>query len=277
MRKLLSICLVGLLLLTGCKKAEIPENPYRLKTQILESYRQEGVQIVRSEYSYDENGWLTEIQTYFDDTLHLTRQYTRDDFGNAIRTQTDYADGTQIILEETLTLDDQNRVIYDESYFDGALSSTTEYEYNDAGLMTKLNINRIGIFEGQDVKSCVDMTYDRKGNLIREETRWEHPSISSEYTQYTYQKNRLVKTENYVDEVLRYATQYTYDDTGLIQTSLSKQSDGTPERKYITTFDEYGNELEKVAYAYASELARFGMTDEDPDSKTVNIYELKAP
>ena len=148
-----------------------------------------------------------------------------------------------------------------------------------------LTVGSFFVFQGCCVKLCgeeaVKITFVfisyRKGNLIREETRWEHDSISNEYTQYTYRKDRLVKTENYVDDVLRYDTQYTYDDTGLIQTSLSKQSDGTPERKYITSFDEYGNELEKVAYAYASELARFGMTDEDPDSKTINIYELKMP
>jgi phosphopantetheine adenylyltransferase len=58
-----------------------------------------------------------------------------------IRTQTDYADGTQSLLEETLTLDDQNRVIYDESYWDGEtvfVVGSKQYRHVSSSLVREL-------------------------------------------------------------------------------------------------------------------------------------------
>ena len=123
------------------------------------------------------------------------------------------------------------------------------------------------------MKSFVDSTYDRKGNLIREDIRWE-PNNSKEYTLYTYEKGRLLRTETYRNEELDSYTEYTYDETGLIQTAIACKADGTQRSKHITTFDEYGNELEVVAYAYSFDLSRSGEINEEPDSRTTNVYEL---
>ena len=125
------------------------------------------------------------------------------------------------------------------------------------------------------MKSFVDRTYDSRGRLVREDTRWEPDNNSSGYTLYTYQKDRLVRTETYVADRLDSYTEYTYDETGLIRTAISYDADGIKESKRITTSDEYGNELESVAYAYASERTRYGEADENPDSRTTYIYEPK--
>ena len=52
----LSILLLIAVLLCGCGKTAEVENPYRIKTQIWESYQQDKTQTVRTEYIYDENG-----------------------------------------------------------------------------------------------------------------------------------------------------------------------------------------------------------------------------
>lgn len=115
---------------------------------------------------------------------------------------------------------------------------------------------------------------DRHGNLIREDCRWE-PGNNSSYTLYSYEKDRLLREEYFVGEELESYTEYTYDENGLIQTAIAYKADGTLHDKHVSTFDEYGNTLEVVAFAYASEQARFGKTDEEPDSRTTDVYELK--
>ena len=153
--------------------------------------------------------------------------------------------------------------------------ATSEYGYNKDGLEIKLYINRIGALNGEDLKSYVDSTYNRKGNLIRQDIRWEPSENESSHTLYHYAKDRLLRTETYNGETLDYYTDYTYDETGLIQTAIAYKADGTLQSKHVTTFDEYGNPLEVVAYTYASELMRFGASDEEPDKRTTYVYELK--
>ena len=275
MQKMICIFLSTLLMLTGCEKTEAPENPYRIKQQTLQTYQDTGVQLVRSDYSYDENSRLAEIRTYYDDAWQSTRQYTYDTYGNNTFTREAYADGTENLIRKTLTLDERNRVVLCESTFDNGRKTRTEYSYNSDGQVTKHYIYRYEIMEGTDINSFTDSTYDRKGRLIREDVRWEPNSNNNGYTLYTYEHDRLVRTETYMGKELDSYTEYTYDETGLIQTAIACKADGTLQSKHITTFDEYGNKLEVEAYAYASELARYGETDEDPDSRTINVYELK--
>jgi len=274
MRKIVCAFLAAMLILSGCGKKAETENPYRLKTQILENYRDGGVRLVRSENTYGENNRVTEQQTFYDEQWHSTFQYNWDDYGNLIRLHQTYADGTESLREETLTLDDQHRVIRSETEWDNGQHMLAEYSYNIDGQITKEYISRPGFLNGEDWNSYVDKTYDRSGNLIREDSRWG-PGDNSSYTLYTYKKDRLLLEEYFVGQELDSYIEYTYDDTGLVQTAISRKADGTLNSKHITTFDEYGNKLEVVAYAYGSELARYGETDEEPDSRTTNVYELK--
>ena len=179
------------------------------------------------------------------------------------------------MAEDKLTLDEQHRVIYSESTWNGEPQATTETAYNKNGQITKLYINRIDVRDGEDWKSFVDRTYDRKGRLVREDTRWEPDNNSSSYTLYTYEQDRLVRTESYVADQLSSYTEYTYDETGLICTDIAYDPEGIPESKRVTTCDEYGNELEIIAYGYASERIRYGEADEEPDRRTTYVYELK--
>lgn len=260
-------------ILCGCAQAEKPDNPYRLKTQIHETYRDGETSCWRFEYTYDENGWYQQYQSYINDIPDTVTVYSRDEFGNTTGYEIIHPDGSRDVSEEKLTLNKENRVVYSESYWNGVLNGTTEYGYNEDGQVTKLYINRIGALEGQDWKSFTDNTYDRKGNLIRADVRWEPDDEDSSYTLRTYQKDRLIRDETYKGEELDSYTDYTYDETRLVQTAIAYKADGTLQTKHVTTFDEYGNKLEVVAFAYATEMARFGETDEEPDSRTTYIYE----
>lgn len=271
-RKLTVIFLIAALF-CGCGQRKEAENPYRIKTQILEQYWENEIKTIRTEYIYEEHGWLAELQTFDGEELWYTRSFTLDKQGNDHGSEAIYADGSWN-GERGLTFDDQGRMLTSESYQNEEVNATSEYGYGKDGKITKLYINRIGALNGEDLKSFVDSTYDREGNLIRQDIRWE-PSGTEEQILYIYEKDRLLRTETYTSDKLNYYTDYTYDENGRIQTAMEYQADGTPKTKHVTSLDEYGNALVVVAYAYASELSRFGETDEEPDSRTVYVYELK--
>ena len=276
MRKYICMLLATLLILSGCAGAKEPENPYRLKQTTVEYYYRDSETFTwKFVDTYDENGWLAENQEYENGVADTKIIYEHDEYGNIIRTTHIHTDGTSDVSEDKLTLDEQHRVVYSESTWNGEPSATTEYGYNKDGQITKLYINRIDVHDGEDWKSFVDRTYDRKGRLVREDTRWEPDNKDSSYTLYTYEKGRPVRTETYRDGVLDSYTEYTYDESGLVQTAISFDVYGVMESKQVTTFDEYGNQLEVISYFYASERIRYGETDEEPDRRTTYVYELK--
>ncbi|MBP3684381.1 MAG: hypothetical protein J6J12_05395 [Oscillospiraceae bacterium] len=277
MKKLLAliltmICVVSLM---GCGKTETLENPYRLKTQILERYHNGETQTTRTEYIYDENGWLIETQTFDGEEWWYTTRFIRDEKGNSQGSETSYADGTQM-KEVALTLDKQGRMLTSESYLNGKLEKTTEYGYNDDGQITKRYTTTIDTLGGEDRVSCIDSTFDQQGNLVREDVRWE-PGNETGYNLYLYENGKLIREESYSGEKLDVYKEYTFDDTGLVQTALTKKGETFIQSKHVTTFDEYGNPLEVLAFAYGSEFARLGKTEEEPDSRTTNIYEEAKP
>jgi len=276
MRKIVCVLLAALFLLSGCGKQAEPENPYRLKKTTIEYYYQDReTSTWEFEETYDENGWLTESQEFEDGVPDTKILYEHDEYGNIFRTTQIHADGTRNVGEDKLRLDEKHRVVYSESTWNGEPMATTETAYNKDGQITKLYINRIDVRDGEDWKSFVDRTYDRKGRLVREDTRWEPGNNSSSYTLYTYEKDRLIRTETYQEEKLDSYTDCTYDETGLIRTAISYDAEGIEESKSITTLDQYGNEQEVISYFYASERLRYGETDEKPDRKTTYVYELK--
>ena len=272
----IAFLLAAACLLCGCGKAEQPENPYRLKQTTVEYYYRDK-ETFTWEFvdTYDENGWLVENQEFENGIADTKTLYEHDAYGNIIRTTSIQPDGSRDVSEEKLTLDEQHRVVYSESTWNGEPSATTETGYNKDGQITKLYINRIDVRDGEDWKRFEDRTYDRQGRLTREDTRWEPDNNASSYTLYHYEQDRLLRTETYKEEKLDTYTDYTYDESGLIQTAVSFDPNGVKESKYITTFDEYGNQLEVISYFYASERMRYGEIDEEPDRRTTYVYELK--
>lgn len=267
--RLVTILVLITVFLFGCGKVEKEENPYRLKTQILEYYLDDETQTTRTEYAYDENGYLTETQTFYNDEWWYTTQFNLDTNGNTLSSETNYADGTKI-KENVLTRDDQGRMITSEKYLNGHLDTTTEYGYNEDGQITKRYSTYIDILKDEDWVCYVEMTYDHKGNLIREDNRWE-PANNNSYTLFFYEKDRLIRKELYCGDRLDSYTEYTFSENGLVQTAIGKNMNGVPQSKHITTFDEYDNPLEVVAYA--SKQVRIDELGAKPDSRTINVYE----
>ena len=272
----LSILLLIAVLLCGCGKTEKIENPYRIKTQIWESYQQDKTQTVRTEYIYDENGWLVETQTYHNEEWWYTTKFILDEHGNSHGSEKVAANG-DIITEVMLTTDEQGRMLTSEGYVNGELQETTEYGYNDDNQITKrytTKLDTMNLFGGENRTTYIDSTYGKDGKLIREDILYT-PNNESEYNLYIYENDLLVREENYAGDRMNFYTEYTFDDTGLIQTALTKKGTNYIHTKHITTFDEFGNPLEVLAFAYGSEFARLGKAEEEPDSRTVNIYEPK--
>lgn len=267
----LSILLLIAVLLCGCGKTAEVENPYRIKTQIHETYNLDDTETVRTEYIYDENGWLVETQTYDDEGWWYTTKFILDENGNSHGSEKVAANG-DIITEVMLTTDKQGRMLTSESYVNGELQKTTEYVYNDNGQITNHCTTTINMFGGENWTTYIDSTYDKDDNLIREDILYM-PQNESEYNLYIYENDQLVREENYVGDRLNLYKEYTFDDTGMIQTALTKKGKTYIQTKHITTYDEFGNPLEVLAFAYGSEFARLGKDEDDPDSRTTNIYE----
>lgn len=267
----LSILLLIAVLLCGCGKTAEVENPYRIKTQIHETYNLDDTETVRTEYIYDENGWLVETQTYDDEGWWYTTKFILDENGNSHGSEKVAANG-DIITEVMLTTDKQGRMLTSESYVNGELQKTTEYVYNDNGQITNHCTTTINMFGGENWTTYIDSTYDKDDNLIREDILYM-PNNESEYNLYIYENGQLIREESYVGESLDVYKDYTFDESGLIQTALTQKGENFIQYKHITTYDEFGNPLEVLAFAYGSEFARLGKAEDEPDSRTTNIFE----
>jgi len=276
MKKMLILALSATLSLSfwGCsQKAEDPENPFR-PVSYQNEFFENGVLTShdRTEYHYNEQGFQTEGLMYENGVLMTTKQYEHDAFGNILRVTSTSEDGTTV-HDINLTLDDQNRVLRSEESVDGVLSYIMEYTYDKNGnvLTETYTVMDNGV---EDHVRHREMTYNRKGELIREILR----SQDGTYTRYDYEDGKEVKASRYdsSDELLSYreftyseAGQliqessytcerngdsrttrltkyhiYTYDESGLTVTKTSHYTEDRPyEHHTVSTYDEYGNEL----------------------------------
>lgn len=276
MKKLFTLLLCAVLTLSLCACSSEPEeqeNPYRPV-----SYRNEYFQdsILTSqdltEYRYDEQGFQIEAVYYEDDVRKRTNLYENDAYGNVLKV-TSITDTSTILYENKLTLNNQNRVLRQEEYVDGVLSSTMEYSYDNQGNIAS---EIYTIMEDGMVTHIRhrEMSYDRKGNLLREictlndgiyiqydfkdgqkvkSTHFEPDGEISQYWEYTYNDaGQLLKEASYTCETngdsrtsrLSTYNLYTYDDTGLAVTNTNHSVDERPFQTHtVTTYDEYGNQL----------------------------------
>ena len=277
MRRKISFLLAFVLLLslTACVQEEKGENPYRLKTHTIDLYRGgEFSSQMKFDYTFDDQGYLSQIIYYLDGEVADTQTYTTDEYGNIVKTVRETSDGAVFTEENKLTLDDEHRIIRSETYSDKILRAITEMEYDWQGRQTLLKIERINVHEGEDLTSWVESTYDSDGNVIREDTRWSDGNGGR--TTYEYKNGKLVRSENYDKEnKLTAWTEYAYDDTGLVQTAQTYQTNGLPCSKTISTFDEYGNLLRSETYAGWDPVTE--ENDDLVDRIVTQIYEPVVP
>lgn len=277
------ICLILSILLCfclyGCSvQPETPENPYRAVSYKSETIEDGVVTFVDlAEYDYDENGYQTEFREYRNGVLTQTNIYENDTFGNILKV-TSISDGKTTVFDHNLILDDDGRILLQEASSDGVLLYTLEYTYDKNG--NKASEVYTHMEDGTpEIIRNMELTYDRKGQLIRE----IHHNQDGTYLLYDYEAGKQVKTESYdsSDELLSYweytyndkgqlikessyACQrhgdsrtsiltnynlYTYDETGYVVTCTNGSTRERPVETYsVTTYDEYGNKLLQERY-----------------------------
>ena len=272
-QKIIALLTLAAMLLGGCGTAK-PENPYRLvKSELNYNHDPfEGDSSYTSTYSYTEEGWLAQVDSYLDGNWESTQVFSHDAYGNVYGTTTTSADGTSSYGESKLTLDDQHRPILEASYNpDGTLFSTQETTYDAHGNILQRVTTRVGALDGKDWTDTVQWQYDAKGNPIRQDICWNDGSAS--YILYDYQDGRLVKETSYdvnrPDRATEYK-EYTYDETGLVQTRQDYDKNGQLVLRCVTTFDEYGNELTIDTYRNTED----GTLPDTPTRTIVHTYAL---
>ena len=276
MKKYMILVFSALLCLSfwGCAQQTVePENPFR-PVSYQNEFFENGIRTSydRTEYHYNEQGFRTEGLMFENGVLTTTTQYERDASGNILRV-TSTAEDSTTVHDIHRTLDDQDRVLKLEESVDGVLSYITEYSYDKNGNILTEIYTAMGSGAVDFIRHR-EMTYNRKGELIREIFRNEDGT----YTRYDYEAGEKAKASRYdsSDELLSYweftyneagqliqessyicerdgdsrttrLTQYdlyAYDESGLTVTKTSHYTDDRPyEHHTVSTYDEYGNEL----------------------------------
>ena len=68
---------------------------------------------------------------------------------------------------------------------------------------------------------------------------------------------------------------YTYDESGLVETAMEYNKNGTLQSKTITTYDEYKNILRQEYYSHTGKIP--GSGDDTPDRIHTCTYEKIVP
>ena len=224
-------------------------------------------------YTYNEDGLAIYEEYYQDGDLFSTASWEYDEFGNTV-TITREENGTVQITEYKNTLDKDGRILRQEMYLNGVLSSVDEYTYDRRGNELTHTYNWISENEEMADWRKYTKTYNFKGDLTRETLHWNfndeyiiwdyedelcvrqtsyetETDKITEYWTYSYdEKGSLLRKSRY-DEAdnLSYYNEYTWDNAGLVQTEMSYNADGTPRNHFdVYTYDEYGNEIMQERY-----------------------------
>lgn len=223
MKRLLSVCLVLLLLLSGCagKAPEKPENPLRLHAMLYEYYNADNAVYQTEEitYTYSPEGIRNGGSGVIKEGDKVVSEYTYefDEYGNELRK----VSTTGEVIEWKLTLNDNHRPIRKEQYIDGQLRSVTEQSFDKAGHETRLFISRV-MPDMPNADSEILREFDKEGNLIRVDTSWDDTPYG--YELYHYTDGKLTQVTGYdATDALVAQVDFTYDESG--QLSLENHQD----------------------------------------------------
>lgn len=179
---------------------------------------QEGDGSSYTEYSYNDNGNLVKVDKYDE---NLKESYEYDDNGNETKWE-DYDENGNLRRYSNYGYDSRGKWVKSEWYDgNGSLTGYENWSYDGKGNLTKEEwYDENGNLNGYSYYS-----YDDKGNLTKEERM-----SSGGYT-YSYEyictyddRDNLIRTEKYADDLL-YSAQ-NYDSDGDIIKEESYASDG---------------------------------------------------
>ena len=264
MKKLISLILVLLLLLTACggKKPEQTnptggtDAPRPTETQaptdsegVLDPTTEIRYLLVKMivtndlgqelwgrEYSYDENGFCTGEREYSNiGAAPYSRVNTPDALGRIGTSTFTEADGSQYTI--TYTYDEFNRCIREDVSWDGELLEYTEYSYNEQG-----NYLTLKQYIGGElvVDYSFSYTYDGQGNQVSMDEYFFGELMNHVATVYDADGRELATTTTLVNGEIMGRTESQWD--GLTETRLYFSGDETePFMISVFTYDDQGN------------------------------------
>lgn len=275
--KKLSICVLAavlLLTLVGCFPKE-EAVPSFIRTENKQEFLEDGVitLVANETYDYNEAGLVIYSERYQDSILLSTTTWEYDEFGNPSRITTEGTDKVEI-SEYKYTLDKDGRILRQETYQNGTLTTVDTFTYDEKGNELTHEYNWYSESEEMPDWRKYTKTYDKKGALTGETLHWNfnneytvwdyedklcvrqaryetETDKLTEYWTYTYDEkgNQIRKSQYDGDDTLLYYNEYTWDDTGLIQTERIYNADGTPRNHFdVFTYDEYGNQIMQERY-----------------------------
>lgn len=269
MKRMIVFLCVILTFLIGCdSQRATPANPFQLKTAVIEMESEDTITI---QYHYNAEGFIQQEDHSVNGEHDSTICYDYDAWGNKVRENIQYADGSEFTVEHFITLDENNRIKYEEKYSDTELTDIREISYDQNGNQISL-INTI-IKPGKDQLINSKMTYDRKGNLIKRVIQLSNDPSMGGTTLYDYEKGRLIREEHFAPAGwTKSYIEYSYDDSGFIQTAMEYNGNGSLQSKTVITCDEYGNELLYEYYSHTGKLP--GSGDNIADKVCTYTYEF---
>lgn len=269
MKRFYVTCLASLLMLTGCSfgKTEI-DNPLRIKSSRTEI--PESDTIIESVYTYNDKGNLDKIEDFRDGRSDCVLTFEYDSLGNIIRKCWVYGDGNRSTVEYILTINDNHQIVDQETITDGNKKEIQEFTYDKYGNTIEINNIHYSGTNTNVINSKYE--YDRNGNIIKREILWDNDPSMGGTTTYHYENGCLIHEEllatagwckSYID--------YSYDESGLIQTAMEYNGKGSLQSKTVTTYDQYGNVLRWEYYSHTGIIS--GSGDDIADQILICSYE----
>ena len=274
MKKIMLLTAVLLILLTGCSQKE-ESVPTFIMIECNQEFLKDGV-VTGTDcytYTYNEAGLAIYGERHQDGSLVDTTFWEYDEFGNPVKITTEVND-TAEISEYKNTLDQDGRILRQEMYHNGMLTSVDVYTYDDKGNELTHEYNFFAEIEEMSDWRKYTKTYNRKGELTQQALHW---NFNDEYIIWDYKDGLCVRQTSYESETdkiveywlntydekgneikqsrydeadnLQFYTEYTWDETGRIQTKMNYGADGTPRNHFdVFTYDEHGNQIMQERY-----------------------------
>lgn len=256
-----------LLMFSGCDNQT--EEPQFVSSACRQEFLNDGVVTGTDDYFYTRNqqGLVTDAERWEDGILTEQTHWDYDDWGNPIRIT---IKGSKVneISEYKNTLDEEGRILRQECWTDGVLTTVREITYNRHGQETTHHLTAWHKDGQLDGSSDYTMTYNWKGQQTRqvhlrengEEYVWEYQDglcvretsyeaqthAVTYYWEYTYdEKDRCTREARYAgDGTLELYHEYVYDEEARTKTRTCYDADGTADNHSdVYTYDEYGNEI----------------------------------
>ncbi len=210
------------------------------------TYERDGILIDASVYTYDDAG--NKLEKYHNGSYGV---YTYDGAGNEL-TVSFYENDDTLKMEVKNTYDAAGKKLAVISYgSDSTITKQTRYLYDQEG--NKLSYT---VYDGDDnILNWCEYTYDEKGNeltanvydnaipdVVKLTTRREHT--------YDEEGNILARVETYYhDDGNEDKIMYTFDEHGNMLTYDGFVDGEHTIEEYSYVYDEFGNFIERTAYA----------------------------